>query len=141
MSIEDIRDLILKLRPELAETEPIKTPTMFKVCPVCKVEQDILEFHDRSGNQYSYCRTCRNEWQHTRKKLAKQYPKPVHCELCGDEFSDKLRADLDHDHDTQQFRGWLCSHCNRGLGHFRDSPERLQKAITYLKERGKHFKE
>lgn len=40
---------------------------------------------------------------------------------------------LDHDHETNQIRGVLCHHCNSGLGMFRDSPERLQNAIDYLK--------
>jgi hypothetical protein len=33
---------------------------------------------------------------------------------------------------TNQFRGILCYYCNLGLGQFKDSGERLQKAIAYL---------
>src|SRR5262249_17938069 len=34
---------------------------------------------------------------------------------------------------TGAFRGWLCSPCNRGIGLFRDSVERLENALNYLR--------
>jgi hypothetical protein len=40
---------------------------------------------------------------------------------------------LDHDHDTDEFRGWLCNDCNNALGKFRDSIDMLRRAINYLK--------
>lgn len=42
-------------------------------------------------------------------------------------------ANLDHEHDTKKIRALLCGHCNRGLGHFRDNTEIMQKAIIYVK--------
>jgi hypothetical protein len=41
---------------------------------------------------------------------------------------------IDHCHDTDTFRGWLCHKCNRSLGGFDDSEEVLQRAIQYLRE-------
>jgi hypothetical protein len=38
----------------------------------------------------------------------------------------------DHDHLTEQRRGFLCQGCNQGLGNFLDSPERLRKAADYI---------
>lgn len=39
---------------------------------------------------------------------------------------------LDHDHKTGKLRDFLCTNCNRGLGHFQDSQKLLVKAAQYL---------
>lgn len=39
---------------------------------------------------------------------------------------------VDHDHRTGKIRGLLCSHCNRAIGLFQDSPQILKSAINYL---------
>jgi hypothetical protein len=52
------------------------------------------------------------------------------CDLCG-QIAEPLH--LDHDHETGMLRGWLCHHCNTGLGLFRDSPELLHVAAGYLR--------
>jgi hypothetical protein len=51
------------------------------------------------------------------------------CLICS-EPTDKLV--VDHDHKTNEVRGLLCSACNTGLGHFKDSTDRLRSAIDYL---------
>jgi len=51
------------------------------------------------------------------------------CAICG--AADPKH--VDHDHRTGRVRGILCFNCNGGLGQFRDSPEFLAGAITYLK--------
>ena len=40
---------------------------------------------------------------------------------------------LDHNHGTGQFRGFLCDSCNTGLGKFKDDPDLLERAISYLR--------
>lgn len=39
---------------------------------------------------------------------------------------------MDHDHETDEFRGLLCHRHNLALGHFKDSIEELHAAIDYL---------
>lgn len=61
------------------------------------------------------------------------------CAACGNEEQERsskgyIRAlCIDHDHDTGQVRGLLCGSCNRALGHAKESVERLESLIHYLK--------
>jgi hypothetical protein len=57
------------------------------------------------------------------------------CAICGDSKPDCGKDGLvvDHCHDKGNVRRLLCTHCNKGLGHFRDDIHRLSNAIEYLK--------
>lgn len=50
---------------------------------------------------------------------------------CG--RTDKIH--IDHDHDTGQFRGFLCVGCNISLGHLLESPERAKGLVEYMNDR------
>jgi hypothetical protein len=58
------------------------------------------------------------------------------CKICGKihEWTAYGKLCVDHDHETGEVRGLLCTHCNRGLGAFKDDPELLNKAIQYVLE-------
>lgn len=55
------------------------------------------------------------------------------CAICHVSLSaDGGHTHTDHNHQTGKIRGILCTNCNRGLGHFKDSKDNLQAAIEYL---------
>jgi hypothetical protein len=66
-------------------------------------------------------------------------PSPPLCELCG--RPPRSRAlNLDHCHGTGEFRGWLCSNCNRGIGMLGDTAISLVRALDYLIKRDPTFR-
>lgn len=59
------------------------------------------------------------------------------CSICFQPERTKRNVSLavDHNHQTGQIRGLLCSHCNRALGLFNDSLIVLKNAIQYLEKK------
>jgi hypothetical protein len=57
------------------------------------------------------------------------------CKICGVDAADQPGGvlDVDHDHKTGRIRGLLCHNCNVLLGHAKENPVILLKAIQYLK--------
>lgn len=56
------------------------------------------------------------------------------CLCCEEAFNDELSPHLDHNHKTGKIRGVLCHKCNTGLGLFDENPDKLNKAIEYLRK-------
>ena len=56
-----------------------------------------------------------------------------YCKICGKEEG-KHKLSMDHDHETGQFRFWLCADCNHGIGYFKDSPDLLERAAKLLRK-------
>ena len=57
------------------------------------------------------------------------------CLICGFQPEDSTSLAIDHCHENGHVRGLLCTTCNTALGHFKDSPALMLKAIDYLNER------
>lgn len=114
-------------------------------CNDCGVVQPFEQFyHMPSGEIKRKCRTCKNGQRNLVKYLKTIHPYPDKdylCPICNrgmEELGNKkqLRLQtwvLDHCHDTEIFRGWLCSNCNTGLGSFKDDVDKVYKAYKYLK--------
>jgi hypothetical protein len=92
------------------------------------------------------CKECARDKTNVRKQLEKQNPRPSSKEYCcpicdknedqlkeNDRWNDRSVWCLDHDHNTLQFRGWICNNCNIAIGRLHDSPVIAHRAYEYLK--------
>lgn len=62
------------------------------------------------------------------------YPAPDACECCGKTVEENGKAlALDHCHDTNEFRGWLCNNCNTAIGKLGDNLPGVMRAAGYLR--------
>src|ERR1700730_17423606 len=62
-------------------------------------------------------------------------PMPAVCECCGqpETWQGKISLCVEHDHETGQFRGWVCHSCNLGIRRLGDNLEGVLKAAAYLR--------
>lgn len=107
-------------------------------CKAC-VSSNGKKHHKRRLKLPSYQRAMRERWikklhgisleQYQEKLKAQDYI----CAICRVKLPESgSKTHLDHDHKTGLLRAFLCTNCNRGLGHFQDSQEFLRKAADYL---------
>ena len=115
-----------------------------KVCSKCKVNLEDSDYSPSSGGKYlrPECRNCAKKLSKERTVLRNLYGYPENgyvCPICLKNEKELLGTGgnasvwvVDHNHITNTFRGHLCHNCNRGIGVFQDSLERLERAIKYL---------
>lgn len=106
-----------------------------KICISCNTLKPKSNYSKHTGHKDNLdgrCRECVNAQVRLRKDLRRiAPPKPDRCSCCGKTSSDIV---LDHCHTDHTFRGWLCRHCNAGIGFLNDSTEGLEKALMYLRK-------
>ena len=115
--------------------------TDYHECPICnEVKHESEYYRAKKVNGYTLkvgegCKPCYNEKGSLKNYLHKVAPRKTECcECCGRNFKEhNLNIELDHNHTTKVFNGWLCTYCNSGLGKFKDDIERLEQAIAYLR--------
>lgn len=125
------------LNPELFYKYPDGTSSYY--CQEC-AKFSARKLHKAKENDREYQRSKRSGWikrahgitlQEYEEKLAKQNNA---CAICDVQLVARGHlTHLDHDHKTGVLRQFLCTNCNRGLGHFQDSIELLEKASKYLR--------
>ena len=106
-----------------------------QVCKVCQKEKHLGLFpkhsHFKTGID-NRCKACikkqtavredlKNKYWHLRKEL---------CDCCR-KPSEKTLV-IDHCHETLKFRGWICEHCNHGIGKLGDNLTGVLNAVRYL---------
>jgi hypothetical protein len=105
-------------------------------CNIVKVLESFNFSHNKhSGRSYT-CKKCQQEHKRIKGCIRKIHPVPPpgHCPICS-KFVDgtkKNKWNLDHCHETDEFKGYICRECNLGLGLFKDDPKIMIKAHEYL---------
>jgi len=129
------------------------------VCSVCNEQKDNTEFQwylnrfTKDGYRLrvnTNCNQCSKiiskQLREIKKKILHNHPKPKYgqkCDACGKPVYKHKREvpsgvngtwgwQCDHDHDTNEFRGWICKKCNTGLGGLGDDIESIIKMANYL---------
>jgi hypothetical protein len=107
-------------------------------CKAC-ANAKSRNFHNENKVHRKYKDKQRNGWIKRAHKLTlieyteKLIAQGSKCAICGVELlTNGHLTHLDHNHINGKLRDFLCTNCNRGLGHFQDSPELLAKAKAYL---------
>jgi hypothetical protein len=77
----------------------------------------------------SRCRLCNNRWSPQSKKHMEEREiyRGEPCFICERPMDPPCFDEADG-----VFRGWLCDHCNKGLGHFRHDFDVLERASAYM---------
>lgn len=133
-----------KLRGPSALTE--------KTCIVCEDRKSVAEFRVSTANRSGYeprCNDCiaarsreRNYGISDDEYQSLLTRQGGLCAICRREETclannGRLIKSLavDHDHETGEVRGLLCTNCNKSLGCMGDDPDRLMAAAAYLLSR------
>lgn len=125
-----------------------------KQCPSCSSWMPLTSFslnRCQADGRQTQCKECskKNNSRRTKKYMREKalrskyglrpvdYDRMYHeqegcCMICGVHQSETDRFHVDHDHETDAVRALLCSHCNKGLGQFKDDPDKLRRAADYL---------
>ena len=98
---------------------------------MCKEELPLDSFpkHKRSADGLDgRCRCCIKKANDVRKVLRKKNPPPPPgpCPYCGTHVESWR---LDHCHETNTFRIYLCDRCNLGQGKLKDDPWIIARSL------------
>ena len=104
-----------------------------KTCETCKTVKEDTEYYwhpSLKDNLHKHCKACHNNKMKVIREIKKSAPpKPDKCECCRQPTK---VFHCDHDHESGLFRGWLCAHCNQGIGKLGDNLQGVLLAVDYL---------
>ena len=119
----------------------ISTPYMMstKRCKECgefRHYTDFPLFSTVGAGRKNTCKVCSKQQATVRRRLRRQNPPPSspgNCPSCGRHTTKWV---LDHCHDTDKFRGYICDSCNVAFGKFADDPIIMHRSLTWLQTHG-----
>ncbi len=127
------------------EVYTMSVPIGTCVCSYCNVEKDNSHYQfylnriSPEGQRLRTNRVCRDcrvkdakEKKVAEKKAPQRPPLPYPCENCKKPIVTSKTLQLDHDHVTLEFRGWLCKECNISIGNLGDNVRGMVQAALYL---------
>jgi len=88
--------------------------------------------HNYKGGVITY-NFRKNMGRLNKKEIIAGRKKPTQCEVCGGIGT----ICFDHNHETGEFRGWICTRCNVALGMVSNKTEILELLIKYLNKNKK----
>lgn len=124
-------------------TMALLAPEGQKWCKRCQQYLSLSEFGTRGKKLAGYCRPCTSAYNHevllkrTFGITVEEYERLLavqdgRCAIC-ERRPRKRRLAVDHDHDTGEVRGLLCTRCNHKLlGAAYESAPVLRRAARYL---------
>ena len=127
-----------------------------KIYKDCKANLSLSSFHRNKVLSDGRCVRCKECSKARRRAYNAKYPERMrkiqrryrynltedqytrlesitNCQICNKSKEDcKVGLVIDHNHETSEVRGVLCSSCNKGLGFFKDNLRLLEQAAHYL---------
>ena len=122
-------------------------PDMIITCSKCNETKNQKHFGIRWSDQYgirdlrNICYPCKRYDNNIITKIRRTLntSPPEVCDICKRSNSNK-KMQIDHNHHTEKFRGFLCNSCNSSIGKFNDDPFMVIKVIKYLMKDGYYDK-
>jgi hypothetical protein len=108
-------------------------------CLVCRREYEVKSYHKhKHKHPYDYETEKDRKLKRTYGISYKEYLTMLEaqngqCAICGTTSTGKRAFHVDHDHDTGEVRGLLCSGCNTGIGNLKEDIGIMERAIQYVK--------
>jgi hypothetical protein len=130
-----------------------------KTCRTCGEDKELDEYYYRKDRDVyrPECKNCLSEKARIYRKENKEKVRDTQyrytygislqeynelaqeqnncCAICGihAKHTHNSKLVVDHDHDTGEVRGLLCSKCNKGIGLLQDNSDFCNSAAEYLK--------
>ena len=99
-------------------------------CNRCNETKSVTDFYkhpEMASGRFSVCKACYTSRENLKVRLKKGYNSLMtdHCECCG---QTDVKLQLDHCHETEKFRGFICRSCNMTLGRNGDNYASIKEA-------------